>query len=298
MLQVQITEDSLRIGEQLTLSFHRTLRIPDDKRDYPLPPTFGRFPLAALGANFEGAVEAAIPIRNREALWIAFEGQNWHPTAIKVGLGTVNAIDAGAWTEPIHDNPQNYIVTDKQLWMDGVNIGDGHVRQFVAIALGEGLTVEEQVGGTQQGDLRIEVFAAKPGRFPVRAPPGYEAAGCRAMGTPPSIGLGAGGQIRQKIHADAHGIDAWDPTPAAAILIRLMAPIVFTQVTGRAAPPTAIDAATYTRLGLPWFELYEADAQEVAGAPAFRDLRSVRWGADEPADLTELRIRGLRREGS
>jgi hypothetical protein len=164
MLQVQITDDSLRIGKQLTLSFHRTLRIPDDKRHYPLPPTFGRFPLAAFGAALPvGFAEAAIPIRNREALWIAFEGPTWRPNAVKVGLGTVNAVNGGAWTEPLRDEPQNYIVTDKQIWLDGVNVGHGHVRQFVATTLGEGLTVEEQVGGTQWGHIRIEVFEPKPG---------------------------------------------------------------------------------------------------------------------------------------
>jgi hypothetical protein len=300
MLQVQTTEDRLCIGKHLMISFQRTLRLPDNNCDYPLPPTFGRFPLATLSsAASAGKVEAAIPIRSCEALWIAFEGPSWRPNAVKVGLGTVNAVDGSAWTESLREDPQNYVVTDRQLWLDGVNAGHGRVRQFVATPLGRGLTVEEQVGGTRQGDIRIEVFEPKPGRFPDHAPSGSQAArDCRAMGMPPPMGLGAGGRIRQKVHADPHGVDTWDLSRAAAISIRLMDPVTFTQATGRAVPPTPIDATTYARLGLPWFDLYEEDAREAAANGAFRDLKSVRKGADEAIDVNKLNIRGLRREGT
>ena len=30
---------------QLTINFQRTLRIPDDGKDYPLPPGLGQFPM-------------------------------------------------------------------------------------------------------------------------------------------------------------------------------------------------------------------------------------------------------------
>jgi hypothetical protein len=300
LLHVQITDDGIRFGKQLTVSFHRTLRIPDDNRDYPLPPTFGRFPLARLGsASSAETAEAAIPIRNREALWIAFDGPSWRPNAVKVGLGAVNVVDGGAWHEPLHDGPQNYVVTDRQLWLDGVSIGDGRVRQFVATPLGEGLTVEEQVGSTRHGDIRIEVFEPLPGRFPDCAPAGSEKTqDARAMSMPPPVGIGVGGRIRQKVHADPHGIDTWDLSPAATVSIRLLDPAAFTQATGRTVPPTPIDAAAYARLGLPWFELYEADAREVAASTAFHDLKSAHADADETIDVNELRIRGLHREGN
>ena len=37
---------------------------------------------------------------------------------------------------------QNYCVLPKQPWLDGINYGDGYIRQFVAMPLGKGYTVE------------------------------------------------------------------------------------------------------------------------------------------------------------
>ena len=37
---------------------------------------------------------------------------------------------------------QNYCALPKQLWLDGINCGDGYIRQFVAMPLGKGYTVE------------------------------------------------------------------------------------------------------------------------------------------------------------
>src|SRR5262249_41355414 len=126
MCQVSVIDDELKFGRYLRVSFHRTLRVPETEKNYPLPPTFGRFPLAHLAADAD-PLQLAIPIRRREALWIAFEGPNWRPNAVKVELGAVNAID-GRPSEPgLRIDPQNYIVTGAQFWLDGVNAGDGFV---------------------------------------------------------------------------------------------------------------------------------------------------------------------------
>ena len=37
---------------------------------------------------------------------------------------------------------QNYVAIPKQKWLDGINCGDGTIRQFVAMPLGQGYTVE------------------------------------------------------------------------------------------------------------------------------------------------------------
>ena len=42
-------------------------------------------------------------------------------------------------------NEQNYLAIPKQPWLDGINAGDGYVRQFVAMPLGKGYTIEAQV---------------------------------------------------------------------------------------------------------------------------------------------------------
>ena len=66
---------------------------------------------------------------------------------------------------------QDYVVCPDQPWLDGINAGDGYIRQFVAMPLGMGYTVEGQVTGEEKfGGMQIEVFEAKPGRFPDRPP--------------------------------------------------------------------------------------------------------------------------------
>ena len=45
MLEATVKDDRLFFGDGFSLVFQRTLRIPDDGRDYPLPPGLGRFPL-------------------------------------------------------------------------------------------------------------------------------------------------------------------------------------------------------------------------------------------------------------
>ena len=44
-LDVQVKNDCVSFGDDFSIRFQRTLRIPDDDRTYPLPPGLGRFPL-------------------------------------------------------------------------------------------------------------------------------------------------------------------------------------------------------------------------------------------------------------
>ena len=64
------------------IDFQRTLRIPDDNRDYPLPPGLGRFPVAHVDDHAERLPEAwqrrggvFLPMYQAEALWIHFSGE-------------------------------------------------------------------------------------------------------------------------------------------------------------------------------------------------------------------------------
>ncbi|MGY4197835.1 trypsin-like peptidase domain-containing protein [Bradyrhizobium sp. USDA 4520] len=104
MYPVRLVEDALHFGDFVRVSFHRTLRVPETDRDHPLPPTFGRFSLEFPNEN--SRPEFAIPIRRREALWIAFEGPDWRPSAVKIGIGTVNAMDGRLWEAGLRSNPQ------------------------------------------------------------------------------------------------------------------------------------------------------------------------------------------------
>ena len=65
--------------------------------------------------------------------------------AVKIGTGKINVITGKPWKSKIISNVtknQNYVALPKQPWLDGINCGNGYVRQFVAMPLGKGYTVE------------------------------------------------------------------------------------------------------------------------------------------------------------
>lgn len=96
----------------LTIDFQRTLRIPDDDRDYPLPPGMGRFPLRHV-EDFAAHVPSAwcasggvmFPMYQSEAMWIRFDGgfdsdrYVTYPFAIKVATGKISAITGQVWSD-------------------------------------------------------------------------------------------------------------------------------------------------------------------------------------------------------
>lgn len=59
-------------------------------------------------------------------------------------------------------NAQDYIVVPTQRCIDGVAVKSGVARQFVAMPLGQGYTVEAQIKGEDvMGGLQLEITPAK-----------------------------------------------------------------------------------------------------------------------------------------
>lgn len=286
--------DRVRVGDRFALTFHRTLRIPDDGRAYPLPAGLGLFPVLRV-ADYRDRIPAAwgwddgvfIPMYQREAVWLGFAAAPWKPNAVKVGAGRVNAVTGAAWDEGLRADPQDYLVCPPQPWLDGVNAGGGVVRQFVAVPLGRGLTVESQLaGGAEAGGLRVLVFDPRPGRFP-DAPPPRPAAAPQPQAAPPAaaggpLGVGAGGTMTQKIYPDPHALDAWDPDARGGLAVYVVNSEQYQAVTGRPPPPTPITPDVYRDHQLPWFTLYDEDRGTVAAPAALRGIRSVET-LDPPA---------------
>ena len=71
-----------------------------------------------------------------EALWISFSAR--YPFAVKIAAGKINAVSGAAWTAELPSEPQNYVVVPGQPWLDGFSVGEGLIRQFVALPLGAG----------------------------------------------------------------------------------------------------------------------------------------------------------------
>jgi hypothetical protein len=278
MADVSRDGDRLLFGPSLALSFQRTLRVPDDGRSYPLPPTCGRFPVCPvkrfadrLPADWSGA-DFFVPMYQREAMWLALDGAPWKPTAVKIGVGGVNAVSGEEWAPTMVTGPQDYVVCPPQLWVDGVNAGDGQVRQFVATPLGSGRTIEAQLHGADAvAGVQLAVFEAKPGRFPDE-PPEDEGDGSELPFAVEQLGIGAGGFITQKIYADPYGVDTWQPAPSAGAVVHLLNSVQYRDVTGLDPPPSPVDAEAYLAAGLPWFEVYDEGAPHVPPSEALGGL--------------------------
>ena len=149
---------------EFSIDFQRTLRIPDDGKTYPLPAGFGRFPLRSVD-DFPETVRASwakrggvmMPMYQSEALWLHFSAD--YPFAVKIGTGMINAVSGDGWTPALQQDPQNYVVVPGQPWLDGFAVGKGLIRQFVAMPLGEGYTVEEQLTGKSEiGGLQLQIY--------------------------------------------------------------------------------------------------------------------------------------------
>ncbi len=311
MLEVMVESDGIRIGERLGISFHRTLRVPDDGTIHALPPGLGRFPVRRVSVAGVGEV-AAIPMYRREALWIGFSGAPWKPNAVKVVVGGINAVSGLPDDGQAPGAPQDYLICPAQPWLDGFDAGGGLIRQFVAMPLGEGYGVETSYPGlAERGGLEIVAFEPRPGRFPDRPPPQPEHPVRLRMPRPtetaPSkLAIGAGGSIRQKIYPDPHGREAWDAANAGRAAVMLIEARSFAALTGVEPPPTPIEPATYPAHGLPWFDLYDEEAGTIEPAQdrrlvTIRERDRARGGTagEEPSlDVPETHVHKIRRRAT
>jgi len=174
-ISVTIQNDSIVFGninseEKVSISFQRTLRIPDDDKIYPLPPTLGVFPIKKVDDYLDKVPEEwkkhggiFIPMYQREAMWMEFKGNKNSPKAVKIAVGKINALSGEIWDQTFKEDVNDYVVIPDQPWLDGINAGDGTVRQFVAMPLGSGYTVEGQVTRKEEfGGIQLCVFAEKP----------------------------------------------------------------------------------------------------------------------------------------
>jgi len=271
------------------IDFQRTLRIPDDDRDYPLPPGLGRFPLRQLD-DFAAALPAAwarrggvvMPMHQCEALWLNFTGA--YPHAVRVATGKIDAVTGKTWRRGLDARRQNYLVLPDQPWLDGYAVEAGLVRQFVAMPLGEGYTAEEQLtGAAEHGGLQIEVFPMKPEVYErirdVQAQPAFDGgimASVQLASAAPDMGLAPGGRMVQEIYEDPYGIDAWETGASSRCFVSLANSLAWAAISGEAPPTEPPTAADYAAAGLPWFDHYGGDRKALKGAKKLSQLKSVK----------------------
>lgn len=269
-----------------TIDFQRTLRIPDDNREYSLPPGLGQFPLSHVDDHEETVPETWLtrggvfmPMYQAEAMWIYFHGS--YPMAIKVAAGKIDAITGEDWKDDISRKRQDYLVVPDQPWLDGFNVDEGLIRQFVAMPLGEGYTAEEQLTGeAEHGGVQIIAYPMKREEYDKLSHEDIYLADASAMDmcageAEMEMGLAPGGLMRQEIYEDPYGFRVWERDVSSRCFVHIANSVQYLALTGEEPPTRPPDAQSYTNAGLPWFEYYDSDQKALEGARKLAGLDSV-----------------------
>jgi hypothetical protein len=292
-------------GARLEIEFQRTLRIPDDGTDYPLPAGLGAFPIEHVDDHMRSVPRdwlehggVMLPMYQAEAMWINFQSsyisdrETSYPFAVKIAAGKIDAVTGEGWTDRLDASPQNYVMIPEQPWLDGFCVEQGVIRQFIAMPLGEGYSAEEQITGKAEfGGLQIMVYPMKKKAFernhPVIERTDHDLPGpsmpayskmmdvCYSMEpVAAQMGLGAGGRMRQQIFDDHYDFADWDLQTQSRCFVHLSNSLNWKQVTGQQPPTEPPTAETYREAGVPWFDHYR-ELPVVAGSKVLRGLKSV-----------------------
>jgi hypothetical protein len=287
---------------KLTISFQRTLRIPDDDKDYPLPPGLGSFPLRHVDDFATRAPPSwmehggvMLPMYQSEAMWLSFRAEYddergaSYPFAVKIATGKINAVSGRSWTGGLNRQPQqDYVVVPTQPWLDGYCVKKGIIRQFVAMPLGAGYTAEEQITGkAEHGGLQIMAIPMKPEAFerynPIRpvaergvmlmsAKENYV---CCSIPCMSEMGLAPGGRMKQEIFDDFYKMTDWDNGNNSRCFVHIANSMTWRQITDEEPPTTPCTAGEYARHGLPWFMWYDDKTATLDGSKELAGMKSV-----------------------
>jgi hypothetical protein len=321
----------LNFEDDLVISLERTLRTPDDGESHLLPPSLGQFPLYSV-ADYASKVPSHwfktpgdnyfFPLYQREAMWIRFVGDYYHPYAIKVGAGNIDALTGKIWDDDLEARrkldakKQNYLVAPTQLWLDGFKAGKGYIKQFVAMPLGMGYTVEGQLTGSEDfGGLQFVLIRAHASKLPKR--PAFDRhsilrghlAGGQEVGSglyfggavhkasfssmsmsmrsdapmAPSaapdgmeMGLGMGGKMTQVVNQDPYGIAMWNQEDYRLVNIWMVNSMMFREITGEEPPLTPVSAQAYSEHGYKWFSLYDEKMPDLEPGKKLEKVKSVK----------------------
>ncbi|KAK0732099.1 hypothetical protein B0H67DRAFT_655359 [Lasiosphaeris hirsuta] len=169
---------------ELEISFNRTLRLPEDGKTHNQPVRLGGVTvnsMAGLAKKLEASGNASLvdmarkggvffPLYQREAMFLSFKARR-DAFAVRVFVGGVNAVSGLPWNaHPGHKvAAQDYLSVPPQRYLDGVCVAKDVVKQFVAMPLGSGYSVEKQVTGKETvGGMQLEII---PGyRWAVHVP--------------------------------------------------------------------------------------------------------------------------------
>jgi hypothetical protein len=259
-IETRIQDNHLITAGGLHISFERTLKMPEDGKGYPLPPSLGAFPIYKI-ADFVDSVPKEwrekggyfIPMFQSEAMWFNFSGAT---SALIVNIGDENALTRNGKSTKLEREEQNYIVAPSQPWLDGFNSEDGLLRQFMARPLGQQKQIEQlptEKEWTGAG-VNFVVYSANPGLLSEDDEEmNYSKfSDCMILDSNTD-----GGKMTQEIYPDPHGFDTWDLDSRIEINIYFANSDMFKKITGEAPPSSPITEEVYEEHGYPWFDKYK-----------------------------------------
>ena len=275
---------------RLSIAVQRTLRVPDDQTTFGLPPGLGRFHLTNAGrlrgrhADWSES-DTLLPMWQAEAAWFRFTSPTDYPFLVRMSVGGIDAITGEDFAQTVDFDAEDYFEVPEQPWLDGFRVDERSVRQFVAMPLGSGYTAAEQLVGSDDGAIRIQVTPLRASTWKERL------AARRATPEPPAdlgtlnfcpaptsdsaMGLGAGGSITQSIASPLEPRENWAVGDTVEATLRIVNSDAWHDLTGSAphhAPPTITE---YQRYGYPWFEWYD-DSLARRGASKLSGVKTIK----------------------
>lgn len=135
-------------------------------------------------------------------------------------------------------------------------MSDNNVRQFIAMPLGQGYTAEEQFTGKAEfGGIQIIVYPMKKEKY-LKPKEMMKLYCIRATMDCSTMGIAAGGRIKQEIYEDEYGYEVWDKNISNRCFINIANSEQWTQITNTLPPNNPMTAEDYSAQGLPWFDYY------------------------------------------
>ena len=96
---------------------------------------------------------------------------------------------------------------------------------------------------------------------------------------PASMGLAAGGLMRQEIYDDPYDFDVWEQSVSSRCFVTILNAAEWHALTGEAPPTQPITASEYKRHGIPWFDYYAADRKALTGSSLLAGLKTFAQSA-------------------
>ncbi|KAK4209624.1 hypothetical protein QBC37DRAFT_49756 [Rhypophila decipiens] len=159
---------------ELEINFNRTLRLPEDGKTHSQPIRLGKIDVnnvAGISKKLQTSGNQSLvdmarkggvffPLYQREAMFLSFKARQ-DAFAVRVFVGGVNAVSGLPWSSPAGSKvaSQDYLSIPPQRFLDGVCVAKDVVKQFIAMPLGSGYSVEKQVTCKETvGGMQLEII--------------------------------------------------------------------------------------------------------------------------------------------